>query len=120
MRSLLPHHRRHTTTFRARRALGVGLIVAAYAVAGCSSVNVSVVDGSSDTWFVGVTGPRFAAEDTCSTDPSVESALMTADLPSSLLGISLVPGATEDDAHRIAACLDDVLDGGDITIGRPR
>lgn len=117
MKNLSPHRRRRTTR-RARQALGAGLVVCA--VAGCSSVSISVVDGSSDTWLVGVTDPRFGSDDTCSTDPSVESAFSTEDLPSSRLGITLIPGATEDDAHRIAACLHDALDSGAVTISRPR
>ncbi|SDD28987.1 hypothetical protein SAMN05216410_3122 [Sanguibacter gelidistatuariae] len=115
-----PSQQRPPTAHRTKPALGVGLVVAACAIAGCSSVSISVVDGSSDTWTVAVADPRFGSEDTCSNDPSVERAFSTADLPSSRLGISLVPGATEDDAHRVATCLQDVLDSGNVTIGRPR
>ncbi|WP_417218609.1 hypothetical protein [Arthrobacter sp.] len=49
----------------------------------------------------------------------IDSAVMSADLPPSGLGINLKPEATEDDAQRVAECLRNALTSGEITISRP-
>lgn len=115
-----PQRTRHVTGRGAAAWAAAGGIVAGCVVAGCSATGISVVDTDSPTWSVVVSDPRFSAQETCSDDPSVETALMSADMPSSGLGISLVAGATSDDAHRVAACLDEALDSGVVTIMRPR
>lgn len=89
-------------------------------IAGCAGVSEpTVVDGPGQVWSVGVSDPRFAGDERCDADPSIDTAVMTADLPTSGYGITLRADATEDDAQRIAECLRDSLTSGAITISRP-
>lgn len=89
-------------------------------LAGCTQVSdVRIVDGDGNQWLVGVAAPRFAGADRCDSDPMIDSAVMSADLPPSGLGITLKPDATEDDAQRVAECLRNALTSGEITISRP-
>lgn len=112
-------HRRSRRMARHTFAIGAA-VVAAGSMAGCAGVSgLTVVDGPGLVWSVGVSDPRFAGDERCDGDPSVDIAVMTADLPTSGYGITLFADATEDDAQRIAGCLRDALTSGTITITRP-
>ena len=74
-------------------------------------------DGS---WNVGATHPRYESLSPCDHDPSVETAVVSADLPPSHLALRLLPAATEEDAVRVADCLRLALTGGEIWIASPR
>jgi hypothetical protein len=75
--------------------------------------------GDDTSWGVGATDPRYESLSQCSEDPSIETAVQSLDLPSSRLGMRLVPGSTEADALRIADCLATTLTGGQIWISAP-
>lgn len=91
---------------------------------GCSALiqpsMLATETGESDRWVVAVSQPRFDGEELCGQDPSVESAVVSADLPSSNYGIRLKSEATEVDATRIAECLQDALVSGEIGVFSPR
>ncbi|MDQ0075896.1 hypothetical protein [Arthrobacter oryzae] len=72
-----------------------------------------------ETWNVGATHPRYDSLGACDDDPSVETAVVSADLPPSHLAMSLRPDATEEDAVRVAACLRLTLTSGEIWIASP-
>jgi hypothetical protein len=74
---------------------------------------------ADDRWGIGVSFPVFESLDTCEDDPSVESAVISADMPSSNLGVRLKAGSSETDALRVAECVDQALTSGDITIFSP-
>lgn len=74
---------------------------------------------ADDRWGVGVSFPVYESLDHCEDDPSVENALMTADLPTSHLGIRLNAGASEVDAVRVASCVGQALSSGKVTILSP-
>jgi hypothetical protein len=74
---------------------------------------------ADDRWGIGVSFPVFESLDTCEDDPSVESAVMSADMPSSHLAVRLNAGSSEVDAMRVAECVDQALTTGDITIFSP-
>lgn len=112
---------RHRRTRGAARLLAMSVaVMMAGSVVGCAGVSEpTVVDGPGQMWSVGVSDPRFSGDERCDGDPSVDTAVMTADLPASGYGITLRTDATEDDALRIAGCLRDALTSGAITISRP-
>lgn len=87
--------------------------------AGAPSTSYERETGEDTSWGVGATDPRYESLSPCSEDPSVEMAVQSADLPSSRLGMRLVPGSTEADALRIADCLAIALRGGQIWISAP-
>ncbi|WP_167043847.1 hypothetical protein [Salinibacterium sp. ZJ454] len=87
--------------------------------AGASSGSYERETGEDTSWGVGATDPRYESLSPCSEDPSIETAVQSADLPSSRLGMRLVPGSTEADALRIADCLAIALTGGQIWISAP-
>lgn len=104
---------------RATAAAGMAVAVT-WGVVGCAEVSgPNVVDGPGQVWSIGVTDPRFATEQHRDDDPSIDTTVMTADLPPSGFGITLVPDATEDEALRIAECLRGAVSSGEITISRP-
>jgi hypothetical protein len=55
----------------------------------------------------------------CHDDPSVETAVVSLDMPSSSYGLRLVPGSTEAEALRLADCLADARTSDEITISSP-
>ena len=73
-----------------------------------------------DRWGVGANSPKYSSIENCEKDPSVETSLLSADMPPSRLGLRLAPGATEADALRVAKCLDDALTSGTIWISSPQ
>ena len=80
-----------------------------------------ITPGISDRWNVGVTGPRSGKPlDRCLSDPSIEESYESLDLPSTHLGIKLVASATKEDAQRIADCLEQRLETGDVSITSPK
>lgn len=112
--------------FAAVGALGVLTAV----LTGCASVSepeqAPVSSGSyaretgEDTsWSVGATDPRYESLSPCSEDLSIETSVQSADMPSSRLGMRLVPGSTEADALRIADCLATALTSGKVWISAP-
>lgn len=80
----------------------------------------TVQPGTTDRWTVSVSQPRFHGDETCSSDASVDNAILSADMPASRLGITLKAGSLEEDAVRVAECLLGVLQGGEISILSPR
>ena len=83
------------------------LLPLAILLAGCAgpSGGYQRVDGGSDAWGVSVADPRVDSLGDCHEDPRVETAALSADMPSSGYGLRLVPEATETDALRLADCL---------------
>ena len=77
------------------------------------------IASTDDRWGVGVTDPVFESLAECDDDPSVESAVQSADMPSSRLGFRLKAGASETDAVRIADCLAPLLSSGELAIVSP-
>jgi len=77
------------------------------------------IASADDRWGVAVTYPVFSSLAECEDDPSVESAVQSADMPSSRLGIRLKAGASETDAIRIADCVAPLLSSGELTIVSP-
>jgi hypothetical protein len=78
---------------------------------------------ADDRWSVGVEHPVFAtsaAGTACEDDLSVETAVQSADMPSSHVGFRLIAGASEADALRVAACLEESLSSGTISISSPK
>lgn len=73
---------------------------------------------ADDRWGVGAKYPVYA-EMPCKGDSSVEIAVQSADLPSSHLGFRLTSDATEENAIRVAACLEEHLDSGKVSISSP-
>lgn len=112
---------RHRRTWHTAPLLAMSVsVVMTGSLAGCVGVSgPTVVAGEGQTWSVGVSAPRFAGDNRCDDDPTIDTAVMTADLPVSGYGITLRADATEDDAHRIAGCLRDALSSGTITITPP-
>ena len=96
------------------------LLLAGCAAAGPSSDAYKRSTSHDGSWNVGATHPRYDTLAPCDEDPSVERALVTADLPSSHLGIKLFPGSTEEDAVRVSVCLAETLTSGEIWISSPR
>lgn len=75
--------------------------------------------GTSPTWQVSVLNPSSVPPQACAEDESVELSLMSADMPSSHVNYSLDADATEDDARRVAACMEASLTSGAITLSPP-
>lgn len=75
--------------------------------------------GQDESWGVGATHPRYDSLRPCDEDPSVEIAVLSDDMPTSRLGMRLLPGSTEEDALRVADCLAITLTGGEIWITSP-
>lgn len=77
--------------------------------------------GASDRWHVYVSGPRGddGRIEHCLDDDAVDESIQTADLPSTNLSIKLHTSATEEDAKRIAGCLNQNLDSGEVSISSP-
>lgn len=91
-------------------------------LAGCSgslSGGYDRVVGGSDAWGVSAAEPRVDSLGECHDDPSVETAALSMDMPSSAYGLRLVPGSTETDALRLADCLADARTSDKITINSP-
>jgi len=85
-----------------------------------SSVTVDYLEvGSGDTWQVAVLRPSPHPPDACAEDESVASSIISLDMPSSHVSYSLHPGSSEDDAKRVAACLEKGLTSGAITVTPP-
>lgn len=95
------------------------LLLAGCAAAGPSSDEYKRSTSHDGSWNVGATHPRYDTLAPCEEDPSVERALVSADLPGSHLGIKLLPGSTEEDAVRVADCLAETLSSGEIWIASP-
>lgn len=74
---------------------------------------------ADDRWGVGVSFPVYSSLGGCEDDPSVESAVQSADMPSSRLGFRLKAGASEADAVRVADCVVPLLSSGELTIVSP-
>jgi hypothetical protein len=89
------------------------------ACAGSPSDSFRRTSSSDSSWNVGATHPRYDTLSPCDKDPSVESAVISNDLPASQLGIRLLPGSREKDAIRIAQCLARTLTSGEIWISSP-
>lgn len=77
------------------------------------------VASADDRWGVGVSFLVYESLEHCEDDPSVENALVTADLPTSHLGIRLNAGSSEVDAVRVASCVGQALSSGKVTILSP-
>lgn len=91
-------------------------------LAGCSGSlggGYDRVVGGSDAWGVSVADPRVDSLGDCHDDPSVETAALSLDMPSSSYGLRLVPDATEADALRLADCLAGARTSDTITINSP-
>ncbi len=67
-------------------------------------------------WQVEVGGVRGEDAWQCMVDPVVAETWQTADYPSSAMGLVLTPEGTEEDASRIAACLQTVLPDSEVII----
>jgi hypothetical protein len=78
--------------------LVVALLLAGCAAAGSSSDSYHRSTSRDESWNVGATHPRYDTLAPCDGDPNVESAVVRADLPSSHLGMRLLPNSTEEDA----------------------
>jgi hypothetical protein len=91
------------------------------ALGSCAQIpkDVNIATGTADRWLVGVSGPRSGGIDGCLEDP-IEEAIESANLPSTHLGIKLRESAKEEDARRIADCLNRGLKSGDVSIVSPR
>lgn len=74
---------------------------------------------AGDRWSVGVSYPVYSSLAACEDDPSVELAVLSADMPSSRLGFRLKAGASEADALRVADCVAPLLTSGELTITSP-
>jgi hypothetical protein len=74
---------------------------------------------ADDRWGVGVSFPVYSSLNGCDEDPSVESAVQSADMPTSRLGFRLKAGASEADALRVADCVVAALSSGDLTVISP-
>lgn len=98
-----------------------GVLVMSMAGCGASGADAdpSATNGTSNRWHVGVLGPRSGPYDQCVNDRSIEEAFQSADMPSSHLGIKLVASATAEDAQRIADCLRQTLQTGEVSISSP-
>lgn len=111
---------RVTSHLPRRAAIAVLVICGVLPVAACAGATEPVIiDGDGASWSIGVTDPRFAGDERCLEDTAIQNAVSTTDLPSSGLGITLTPDGTEEDALRIAECLQKALSSGEITISRP-
>lgn len=103
-----------------KRALAPLLVVLLAACAEPSgTTEYSRIASADDRWGVGVTYPVFSSLAECEDDPSVESAVQSADMPASRLSIRLKAGASETDAIRIANCVAALLSSGELTIVSP-
>ncbi len=67
-------------------------------------------------WQVEVSGTQGGDPSQCMADPVVAETWLTADYPSSAMGVVLTPGGTKEDASRIAACLQTVLPDSEVTV----
>ncbi|WP_454149385.1 hypothetical protein [Microbacterium lacticum] len=99
-------------------AIATALILTGCATAGTTR-DIPIIDGENESWSVTVSQPRFSDDERCTDDANIENAVLSADLPSSSLGVILVPGSSEQDARRIAECLQRTLISGEVTISAP-
>lgn len=83
------------------------------------SANYARTASADDRWGVGVSFPVYSSLAACDDDLSVESAVQSADMPSSRLGFRLTAEASEADALRVADCVATALNSGEITIMYP-
>jgi hypothetical protein len=104
-----------------RQTTLISLPVIVLLAGGCSSVGAEYIRvvGGSDAWAVSAAQPRVDSLGECHDDPSVETAVLSADMPSSVYGLRLVSGSTEADALRLADCLAEARASDEITINSP-
>ncbi|CAM3151285.1 hypothetical protein PSET11_00220 [Arthrobacter ulcerisalmonis] len=95
------------------------VLLLASCAAPSDSTDYPSIASADDRWGVGVTDPVFVSLAECEDDPSVESAVQSADMPSSRLGFRLKAGASETDAVRIADCVAPLLSNGELAIVSP-
>jgi|SRR6478752_1719465 len=74
---------------------------------------------ADDRWSVGVSFPVYESLAACEADASVETAVISADMPASRLGIRPRAGASEADALRVADCVREAISSGELTIYVP-
>lgn len=74
---------------------------------------------ADDRWNIAVSFPIYESLNACEDDPSVERALVSADMPTSHLAVRLNAGSSEADAMRVAECVEQALTSGAITIFSP-
>ena len=104
------------------RRLPLALLPLILLLPGCSGSFVGGYDrvvGESEVWGVSVADPRVDSLGECHDDPSVETAALSMDMPSSAYGLRLVLGSTETDALRLADCLADARASDTIAISSP-
>lgn len=113
---------RHVSRLR-RLASGAILVATGLlATTGCTHEGLpppSIETADGYFWMVVVENPRFDGVDTCGRDPAVKIGVLSADTPPSAYRIELKNGTTEDDANRIAACLEESLESGVIIVSGP-
>jgi hypothetical protein len=104
-----------------RQTTLISLPVIVLLAGGCSSVGAEYIRvvGGSDAWAVSAAQPRVDSLGECHDDPSVETAVLSADMPTSVYGLRLVSGSTEADALRLADCLAGARASDEITIYSP-
>jgi hypothetical protein len=108
------------------KPLLIGCSLAAILVAvGCGNgpqrSEPPVTDGTEEAqafWEIGLTGALSGDAGPCAADPVVAGSWQSADMPSSHLGLALVPEASEADAERIAECLRAAFPDSEMTIRR--
>ncbi len=91
------------------------LVVLLAACAPAAPADYPRAASADDRWGVGVSFPVYESLDHCEDDPSVEKSVMTADMPTSRLGIRLDAGSAEVDAVRVANCVEHALSSGKVT-----
>jgi hypothetical protein len=104
------------------RRLPLVFLPLTFLLAGCTGSvggGYDRVVGGTDAWGVSVADPEVDSLGECHNDPSVETAALSMDLPSSAYGLRLVPGSSETDALRLADCLVDAHTSDKITITSP-
>lgn len=81
---------------------------------------IDLLDAATgDVWQVAVLRPSPIPPGACAEDAAVDTAVMTADLPASRVGYTLLAGSTETDAMRVAECVQQGIESGEITITPP-
>ena len=95
------------------------LVVLLAACAPISPADYPRTASADGRWGVAVSFTVYESLDTCEDDPSVENAIMSADMPTSHLAVRLHAGSSEADAMRVAECVDQALTSGEITIFSP-
>ena len=85
-----------------------------------SAATIEILDAAmGEEWQVAVLHPSPLPPDACAEDAAVDSSVMTADMPASRVGYTLASGSTESDAMRVAECIQQGVDSGEITITPP-